>query len=151
MSVQRHLYLVLNFEVITMKMKIIAVIAALMVFGLSLAAVAHTRTTGAASMAASCCKGDSCPMKSKTESAGEKASCCDDCDSCSGDSCPMKMGEASATGMKMADGKYCPMMKSEKASTAHTQIKYETTAGEAKNCDCSCCNHDKEKIVTSGV
>lgn len=57
--------------------------------------------------------------------------------------------EVSASAMKMADGKSCPMM--DKASKAmHTEAKHETAAGEAKSCDCSCCGHDKEdKVVAS--
>src|SRR5687768_4942161 len=103
-----------------MKMKMMIAIAALMVFGLSIAAVAYTQTAGAASVSASCCKGDSCPMKNKNASAGEKTSCCDDCDCCSGESCPMKkQGETSVAVVKTPDGSSCAMMmkKAPKAET----------------------------------
>jgi hypothetical protein len=58
-----------------MKFKMTIARAALMVFGLSIAAVAYTKTSGAASISASCCKGDSCPLENKNASAGVLASC----------------------------------------------------------------------------
>lgn len=154
-----------------MKTKIIIAIAAFMVFGLSIAAVAYTRTTGAASTAMSCCKGDSCPMKGKITSADEKASCCDDCDCCSGDSCPMKnKGEASAMKMadgasypiknkaeasavKMANGVSCPMKK--KAAATATTVSFDNTnvvvVADGESCCCSCCGTKKERTDAAGV
>lgn len=138
-----------------MKSKMIIAIAALMVFGLSMIAVAYTKTAGATSASASCCKGDSCPMKAEKASAGEKMSCCDDCDGCSGDSCPMKSkGESHATAMKMADGESCPMkMKAEKAETVKVEHANVVTEKGGENCGCSCCGNDKDKEskVTAGI
>jgi hypothetical protein len=112
-----------------MKKKMLIAIAALMVFGLSMVAYAYTKATRTASAPASCCKGDSCPMKSKDASTGEKkASCCDDCDCCGGGSCPMKLkSEGSATKMNISDS--------------------ETPSVEAKDCVCSCCNHAKSNTA----
>lgn len=131
-------------------------IAALMVFGLSFAAVAYTQTAGAASVSASCCKGDSCPMKNKNASAGEKASCCDDCDCCSGESCPMKKkGETSAAVVKVSDGESCAMMmkKAPKAETVSFELANVVVASDGEGCCCSCCgkDEDKEKKVTAGI
>ncbi len=132
-------------------------IAALMVFGLSIAAVAYTRTAGAASTAASCCKGDSCPMKNKNASAGEKASCCDDCDCCSGESCPMKKkGETTAAVVKVSDGESCATMMTKKAPKAETVSLNQANvvvASDGEGCCCSCCGKDKatEKKVTAGI
>lgn len=116
-----------------MKTKMLIAIAALMVFGLSMVAFAYTKTAGTASAPASCCKGDSCPMKSKDASSGEKkASCCDECNSCSGGSCPMKSKkEGSAADMKITES--------------------ETSAGDTKACDCSCCKHDKKGKASFGA
>jgi len=62
-------------------------------------------------------------MKMK-DSAGTATASCDNCDCCKGDSCPMKhKGDASKTS---ADAD-------------------KNADGTAKSCDCSCCNHDKEK------
>ena len=129
-----------------MNKKIIVTIAAIMVMGLAAVAFAYQHNTATSSVAmASCCKGDSCPMKTKEAKAGKSASCCDNCDCCTGDSCPMKKkGEASA--MKMADGKACPMMKTE--DTATTSVSLENTKvvvvkGD-EGCCCSCCG-GKEK------
>jgi hypothetical protein len=137
-----------------MKFKMTIAIAALMVFGLSIAAVAYTKTSGAASISASCCKGDSCPMKNKNASAGEKASCCDDCDCCSGESCPMKKkGETSAAVVKASDGSSCAMMmkKAPKAETASVEHANVVVASDGEGCSCSCCGKDKEKKVTAGI
>jgi hypothetical protein len=136
-----------------MKMKIIVAIAAFMVFGLSIAAVAYTRTTASASVAASCCaKGDSCPMKGKNSSTGEKASCCDDCDCCSGDSCPMKKKDkASATDTKNADSESCPMMKNAKAETVSFDKTNVIVVADGESCCCSCCSKSKERKDTVGT
>lgn len=135
-----------------MKKKMILAIAAIMVLGLSIAGFAFTRTTLSSSMAMSCCcSGDSCPMKKKDASTGEKASCCDNCDCCSGDSCPMKTkGEASMTGMKMAEGESCPMMKKGEAAQA-TASSATDDKTEAKSCACTCCNKDKNAMDTPAV
>lgn len=139
-----------------MKFKMMIAVAALMVFGLSIATVAYTKTAGAASMSASCCKGDSCPMKNKNASAVEKASCCDDCDCCSGESCPMKKkGETSAAVVKVSDGSSCATMmkKAPKGETVSLNQTNVVVASDGEGCCCSCCgkDKDKEKKVTAGI
>jgi hypothetical protein len=139
-----------------MKFKMTIAIAALMVFGLSIIAVAYTKTAGAASMSASRCKGDSCPMKNKNASADEKASCCDDCDCCSGGSCPMKKkDETSAAVVKVSSGTSCAMMvkKAPKTETVSFEHANVVVASDDENCGCSCCgkDKDKEKKVTAGI
>ncbi len=127
-----------------MKKKMILAIAALMVMGLAIAAFAYTRANSSSVNAVSCCAGDSCPMKNKNASTGEKASCCDDCSCCSGDSCPMKSkGDASAPAMKMGDAASCPMKSKGEASTAmHMDVKHEMAADDGKGCCCPCCNKE---------
>lgn len=82
-----------------MKKKILLVITALLIFGMSIAVYAFgTNTSGKKAMSCCCCKGDSCPMTKDKTAGKDEASCCDkeDCcckggDSCcKGDSCPMK-------------------------------------------------------------
>lgn len=131
-----------------MKKKITLAIAAIMVLGIAVAAFAYTRTSGRAATAMSCCKGESCPMKNKEATSGEKASCCDNCDCCSGDSCPMKNGEASAATMKMGDAESCPLMK--KAADG-TEMKPEATTADAKSCCCSCCGNENKKKDAAAV
>lgn len=110
-----------------MKKRMILAIAALLVFGLSIAAFAYKQATTAnnTAMTSSCCKGDSCPMKHKDASTGETASCCDNCDCCKGgDSCPMKM-------------------KGEKSAAVSGDMQNVTVAASGESCDCSCCDHKK--------
>lgn len=131
-----------------MNKRMILAIAALLVFGLSVAAFAYKQATNAnnTAMSPSCCKGDSCPMKHKDASTGETASCCDDCCCKGGDSCPMKnKGETSATGMKMADGASCPMMKKEKAQTVSFDKANVVIATDGESCCCPCCSKNKER------
>ncbi len=110
-----------------------------MALSIGVAAFAYTNTANTKIAAASCCpKGDSdscpmkmhsdtktamnhdsCPMKMKDSSGTATASCCDNCDCCKGDSCPMKNKDAAAK-------------------------KTNESGGDAKSCDCSCCNHDKK-------
>ena len=136
-----------------MKKKMLLAIAAVMVFGLSIAAFAFTTTTLSSATAVSrcCCTGDSCPMKKKDASGKETASCCDGCDCCTGDSCPMRKSDhTTMTGVKMADGASCPMkMKADSASGPSADA--EDTKAEAKSGDCPCCSKDKEKKDTSAV
>ncbi len=136
-----------------MRLRFIVALTALLVFGLSMVAVAYTTTRTSSASSASCCKGDSCPMKSKNASTGEKASCCDDCDGCSGDSCPMKSkGEAHATAMKMADGESCPMkMKAEKANTVNAELASVVVVKGDENCGCSCCGTETKTKMTAGL
>ncbi len=132
-----------------MKTKMIIAIAAFMVFGLSIATVAYTRTSGSTTSAASCCKSDSCPMKNKNVAAGETASCCDDCDCCGADSCPMKGEKMKAMHSAMSDhgkAESCPMKMAAKAATVSFDKTNAVVATEGESCcSCSCCNSDKEK------
>jgi hypothetical protein len=116
-----------------MKKKMLFAIAALMVLGLSMVVFAYTNSSVTASGPASCCKGDSCPMKSKDTSTGEKkASCCDNCNCCSGGSCPMKSKkEGSSADVKITES--------------------ETSVGDTKACDCSCCKHDNKGKASAGA
>lgn len=130
-----------------MRSKVLVIITAVLLFGVSLAVYAYnsTSTIEAAAAACCCCSGDSCPMKSKDGKAmaghdmkaGEGHSCCGDscpmkaaggdasaakAHSCCGDSCPMKAkGEKGMAGhdMKMVDGESCPMMKDGKGHEMH--------------------------------
>ncbi|MBL8183050.1 MAG: hypothetical protein JNL64_15735 [Blastocatellia bacterium] len=63
----------------------------------------------------------------------------------------MKKSEhATVSGTKMADGASCPMkMKADAVSGPSADAK--DTKAEAKSCDCSCCNKDKEKKDTPAV
>ena len=138
-----------------MKKKILLSVFTILALAVGVFAYAFTvnSTDSATKMSCNCCTGDSCPLKKTNASGTETVSCCDDCDCGSGDSCPMKnMGGPSATGMKMAEGESCPMMKTTKASTGlNVDIKHETSAKDKKSCDCSCCNHNQEKKDASAV
>jgi len=123
-----------------MKKKMILAIAALMVFGLSIAAFAFTRTTlsSSTSISCCCCSGDSCPMKKKDPSSKETASCCDTCDCCKGDSCPMKKKGDATDKAK------------EKPATDSPEMK-NVVFVQGDGCCCSCCKKDKEKKDTPAV
>ncbi len=110
-----------------MNKRSILAIAVMLVFGLSVAAFAYQQTTGTdrTAMSCCCCNGDSCPMKKKDASTGEKASCCDDCDCCKGDSCPMKK-------------------KGKKTGAAEMRIHGIVVASSSETCSCSCCDHKKD-------
>lgn len=126
-----------------MKKKFIFIVAALAVFGLSIAVVAYTRSNTANSNAAvmsDCCKGkDSCPMKSggshshKAGDHAEKQACCDNCDcSCckeGAEACPMKTKKADNAEAVATD------------TSATTETKDKTGCG----CGCSCCGAKAEK------
>ncbi len=132
-----------------MKTKMIIAIAAFMVFGLSIAVVAYTKTSGTTTAAASCCKGDSCPMKSKNVAAGEKTSCCGDCDCCGADSCPMKGEKMKAMHSTMSDhgkAESCPMKAAAKAATvSFDKTNVVVATGGESCCSCSCCSDKNEK------
>jgi hypothetical protein len=156
-----------------MKRNILLAIA--VVFTLSIGAAVYafnstTSTTNAAAVSC-CCKGDSCPMKSKDAkaSADAKESCCKD-DCCKGDSCPMKKGDAAKTGTATAtaaDAKHsCPMMKDGKmAADHHKEMKgmdhQNMNHAEHKNmkhdgehscgCGCACCGGSKEKKTETAI
>lgn len=95
-----------------MRSKILVLITAMLIFGVSFAVYAYnstTTTTDTVAASCCCCSGDSCPMKASGEkaAAGSEHSCC-----CKGDgaSCPMK-----AKGDKAASGEHsCPMMSGAK-------------------------------------
>lgn len=130
-----------------MKIKLIIAIATFMVFGLSIAVVAYTKTSGTTTATASCCKGDSCPMKSKI--AAEKSSCCDDCDCCGADSCPMKGEKMKAMHSAMSDhgkAESCPMKAAAKAATvSFDKTNVVVATGGESCCSCSCCSDKQEK------
>ena len=153
-----------------MKRNIFIALAATLVFGLAAAVYAFNTTTNTKTSAAvsCCCKGDSCPMKSKDGKAAASAdaeSCCGaKCDCCSGDSCQMKKGDAKMTGHKMGSddkaAESCPMMKDGKMAADHSKMKHEGNADAHKNmdhssmkdgehsCSCACCaKHKEEKKV----
>ena len=100
-----------------MKKRIVLIVSALLIFAFGVFAATYDRTSAESKTAVSCCccSGDSCPMKSKgeTAAAGEKQDCC-----CKGDSCPMKKDHAGAMQMNAS-----PDAKT--------------------SCDCSCCKHDE--------
>lgn len=147
-----------------MKRNILLAIA--VVFTLSIGAAVYafnsTSTTTNSAAVSCCCKGDSCPMKSKDAkaSADAKESCCKD-DCCKGDSCPMKKGDASTTATAAgtataADAKHsCPMMKDGKMSAEHHKDMKGMNHADMKDghegCSCVCCGHDKAKTETPAV
>jgi hypothetical protein len=155
-----------------MNRKIFLVCAAIMVMVLGVAGFAYKRVNATTASAAMSCCGDSCPMKSKnaTATADAKAGCdcCGDsctmksknasstadakscCDCCGSDSCPMKNGEHSKTMAGMDHGKMgdsCPMMKDAKVQNASATASTDAK----KSCDCSCCNHNKDKAAAPAV
>lgn len=136
-----------------MKTKLVILFAAIMVMGLSIAAVAYSTSTKVSKASTSCCSGDSCPLKGKKASADKKESCCDDCDCCTGDSCPMKAkGKSHAHAEKMADGEACPMkMKAEKADTATIETASAVTKTKGNCCGCSCCGGEKKTETTASL
>lgn len=126
-----------------MRSKVLVILSAVLLFGLSIAVYAYS--SGAATEAAAtscCCKGDSCPMKTgdskaakseaKTEGAG---SCC-----CAGDSCAMKSsGEKSAEGASSCccsgGGDSCPMKSVKTADhAAHGEMKHDAKSADAASC-----------------
>jgi hypothetical protein len=157
-----------------MKKRILLAIAALMVFGLTIVAFAYTNTSTTKKAAMDCCcKGDSCPMKSKDATGKEAASGCESQDCCcKGDSCPMKSkdaaGKESASCCSKDGADSCPMkVKDDGKSADKTKLsccdKEETAApkkdGDAakaadmknvvvasstEGCCCSCCDAKKD-------
>ncbi|MGE3466191.1 MAG: hypothetical protein AB7J13_04600 [Pyrinomonadaceae bacterium] len=148
-----------------MRSKVLVILTAILLFGVSFAVYAYTSTSTTETVAASCCccSHDSCPMKSKDGKAmaghemkaGEGHSCC-------GDSCPMKAkGEKGMAGhdMKMANGESCPMMKDGKAhemhkgempkGEMHTGMKHD--ADGKSGCACACCAHGNKKTDTATI
>lgn len=123
-----------------MKKKIILMLTALAVFGLSIAVVAYNRTNTTnnnAATVADCCKGkDSCPMKKSGSHAhrsgdhAEKHANCDNCDC----SCCKESAEA------------CPMKAKKDDKATATTDAAATTEAKDKNgcgCGCSCCGGEK--------
>lgn len=106
-----------------MKKRVFLVVAALLVLGLGVATFAYKQSSNASTLAISCCKGDSCPMK-KDASGKETASCCDDCDCCKGASCPMKN-------------------KGAQTAVVDANMQMAAVATSVADCPCSCCNHTK--------
>ncbi len=143
-----------------MKKRIIALFAIIAIFGLALFAYAQTTSVDSGR---SCCTKDSCPMKQKSASDKEAASCC--CDCCkdskgTGDSCPMKkkgtpsqVTKVNVSNDKMAAtaagccctccGDSCPMKKDGEAKGTAV-----SASDDDKNCcdNCDCC---KGKAKTS--
>src|SRR5262245_59469950 len=107
-----------------MKRKLMFAVAVIALFAFSIAAYAYT--TSVSTAASCCCKGDSCPMKTK-DANGKEVSCCDNCDcckdgKCTGDSCPMKKKDGSHT-----------------MDASH----HENMSADHSGCNCSCCGKDK--------
>ena len=121
-----------------MKKKIMLSLAAMMIFGLAIVAVAYTYAGNSASAAAiscCCCHGDSCPMQAKGADGKpikmDAATCCDNCENCchgDGASCPMMKKDADGNPVKMGDAKSCPMK--EMGATDATATKTD----DAKSC-----------------
>ena len=164
-----------------MKKRMILALAALLVFGLSIATLAYKQTTATnkTAMSCCCCAGESCPMKAKSADGNEAASCCDNCDCCNGDSCPMMKKDADGNAVKMGDAKSCPMMlkeaaaatatkmdaklcpmimknadgKETKMSDAHATLMKHDGKTDSKSCCCPCCQEtmNKEKAAAPEV
>lgn len=141
-----------------MKRNILLAIAVMFALSIGAAVYAYNSTTITNATAASCCcKGDSCPMKSKDAKAmaDAKESCCKD-DCCKGDSCPMKAKADSSTATATAaDSKHsCPMMKDGKMSADHHKEMKDMDHKNMKHdgehsCGCACCaNHKETKAET---
>ncbi|MEQ1604006.1 MAG: hypothetical protein ABL999_03985 [Pyrinomonadaceae bacterium] len=161
-----------------MRSKLLVIVTAVLLFGVGIAVYAYnSTTTNAETTAASCC-GDSCPMKKAgAKTTGETAhECCCKGDSCpmlakdakhgekmamaaNGEhSCPMmaeKKDGMAGHDMKMANGESCPMMKEgkdAKMSEVHkgmAGMDHKDQAKSGDSCSCACCNHNKEKKVTT--
>jgi hypothetical protein len=116
---------VIKSEVTKMRKRILLVISVLLILGMAIAAVAYQRATltNKAAMECCCCSGDSCPMKAKGGTTGEKS------ESCCGENCCCKNGNAES----------CPMKKVQEGTAAGSQPMGEKTEG----C-CSCCKKDKQ-------
>jgi len=129
-----------------MKKKILFAFAILAVLSMAIAAFAYggIAVTNVGDKA-SCCKKDSCPMKSKDHNSGEQAkgehNCC-------GDSCPMKSGDHAKMEGHDCCGDSCPMKKKEGAATG-TAV---SASDDGKSCcdNCDCCK-TKEKTDTAAV
>ena len=145
-----------------MKTKIMLSLAALMVFGLAVVAVAYNYAGNVdtnAAVSCCCCHGDSCPMKNKEASAKDAASCCDGCECCHGDgaSCPMMKKDADAKAMKM-DGHSCPMMKKAAAVAGDAKtvaarscpMKMKDANGDPVKMDAAHTGHTKHEMKTDG-
>ncbi len=161
-----------------MKSKILVLITAMLIFGVSFVVYAYNSTpTTNDTVAASCCccGGDSCPIKASGEKAaagGEHSSCCNG----DGASCPMKakgektaageyscpmMSGAKHEGHKMAagapqqmksdgEGYSCPMRKDGKKAEHHAGMTHAVDAGGGDSCSCACCG-DKAKKTNSAI
>jgi hypothetical protein len=137
-----------------MKKRILIAIAALMVFGLAIAAVAYTNTK--ASVKAStgcCCKSDgaaeSCPMKSK-DAGKESGSCCDKEDCCcksGAESCPMKSKDEAKPAEKSKPSccdKEAPPAPKKDGEAAGVDMTNVVVASSGEGCCCPCCGAKKD-------
>lgn len=138
-----------------MKRRIILAIAALMVFGLAVAAVAFSTSTNVAAVAACCCcSGDSCPLKNrdavqKDASVKDTGSCCDGCEHCKGcaESCPM-MKDAAHKGEHGSGTHSCPMMKDAVHADTAKHSEQHDKAGAAS---CPMKNKMDAKATTDAI
>lgn len=138
-----------------MKKRILLAIAALMVFGLAIAAFAYTGTsTSNKARMGCCCKSDSaaesCPMKSKDAAGKETASCCEKEDCCcksGAESCPMKSKDEAKPAEKSKPS-CCDKEESaapkKDGEAASIDMKNVVVASSGEGCCCSCCGAKKD-------
>ena len=138
-------------------------LAALMIFGLAMVAVAYNyagSTDTSAAVSCCCCHGDSCPMKAKSADGKESASCCENCgDCCHGDgaSCPMMKKDAEGKPMKM-DAASCPMKNKDASAAAVTKmdgakscpLMKKDADGNPVKMDAAHGTHTKHEMKTDG-
>lgn len=139
-----------------MKRTLVLVIAAIMVVGLAIAAVAYTRTTVDTTTAACCCcSGDSCPMKGKdaahkNAAHTDKASCCDGAHK--GGHHMGMMNKDAKKGDHHEGAASCPMMKKgDSKVAAEAGVAIAPASDKDASCSCPCCQQMMEKQAAPQV